>query len=299
MNTSAHREIIPRDPASSFRWRVHGYPDSLARWNFHQELEIHLIRRGNGRYIIGDVVGAFAPGHLVLVGSDLPHDWISDLEPGELIEDRDVVLQLDPGWLEGTQRAIPELRNLDPLLVRARRGIEFHGETARRGAETMEAIGLATGVAAIVEVLRLLEILSSAPATDWHLLSTRAVDQAPGPETHDVMAHALDYIFANIDTEVRLSVAARLAGMSESAFSRTFKAASGQTFSEMVKRLRLTQACRILEQTDATVTAVAQAVGFSNLSNFNRRFREEYQMTPSQYRRAQAAQSRETIAALR
>ena len=29
------------------------------------------------------------------VGPNLPHNWVSDLEPGEIVRNRDVVLQFD------------------------------------------------------------------------------------------------------------------------------------------------------------------------------------------------------------
>lgn len=240
----------------------------------------------SGRYIIGDAVGPFGPGQLFLVGSNLPHDWISDLQPGERIDDRDVVLQFDPGWFDRLTEVIPELGDITPLLARAGRGIEFRGETAQLATAVLEGIGAESGIAAMTEFLRLLTLLSRAPSSDHRTLSSRPVDIELGSDSSDVVASALDYIFANLDSDPRLSVAAGIAGMSESAFSRYFKTASGQTFSGMVKRLRLTQACRLLEHTDTTVAQIAHSVGYSNLSNFNRRFRDEYGKTPSAYRRS-------------
>ncbi|QYM63853.1 MULTISPECIES: AraC family transcriptional regulator [unclassified Microbacterium] len=279
------REVIPRDPGASFRWHEHDYPNPLARWNRHPEYEIHLIRHGAGRYIIGDAVGPFGAGQLFFVGSNLPHDWISDLRPGDVLPGRDVVLQFDPAWFERLREVVPELGDMSALLARSRRGIEFRGETAREGARLLESIGSQSGAAAIADFLSLLAALSRAPSGDFRTLSSRPVDHGMSDDPSDVVASALDYIFANLDSEPRLSVAARIANMSESAFSRYFKNASGQTFSGMVKRLRLTQACRLLVHTDATVAQIAQSVGYSNLSNFNRRFRDEYDMTPSDYRR--------------
>lgn len=281
----AFREVIPRDPNQSFRWRTHSYPDALARWNHHPEYEIHLIRKGTGRFIIGDVIGPFGPGDLFLVGSDLPHDWISDLAPGEVIVDRDVVLQFDPDWFRRATSVLPELSEIEPMLARAARGIAFHGATATEGARMLEEIGTLGGVEAVAGFVRLLARLVSAPAEDSSVVSSRAVDGVGGADSSDVVAAALDYVFANIDAEPRLSVAAEIAGMSESTFSRYFKAASGMTFSDMVKRLRLTQACRMLEHTDAPIAEIAYAVGYQNLSNFNRRFRDEYDVTPSEFRR--------------
>ena len=91
----ANREIIPPDPNHSVRWVEHSYPSPVARWNYHPEYEIHLIRKGTGKFIVGDHIGTFEAGHVSLVGSGLPHDWVSDLEPGEVLENRDAVIQFD------------------------------------------------------------------------------------------------------------------------------------------------------------------------------------------------------------
>jgi len=284
----AHREVIPRDPGASFRWHEHDYPHPLARWNRHPEYEIHLIRHGTGRYIIGDAVGPFGPGQLVLVGSHLPHDWISDLRAGDRIEGRDVVLQFDPAWFARLKDVVPELDDFSALLARSARGIEFLGQTAIDGAEMIQSIGARSGAAAIADFLALLTTLSRAPSEDLRTLSSAGIDPGVGAAASDVVASAVDYIFANLGSGPRLSVAAGIAKMSESAFSRYFKNASGQTFSGMVTRLRLTQACRLLASTETAVAQIAQTVGYSNLSNFNRRFRDEYGLTPSEYRRSRS-----------
>lgn len=92
---NANREAVPSDPYHSVRWHEHDYPSSARRWNYHPEYEIHLIRKGIGKFIVGDHVVTFEAGHLVLVGCGLPHAWVSDLVPGEIVKKRDVVIQFD------------------------------------------------------------------------------------------------------------------------------------------------------------------------------------------------------------
>ena len=104
---SATREVISPDPQQSARWRQHDYPSPIARWNYHPEFEIHLIRKGTGRFIVGDHVGTFGAGHVSLIGSGLPHDWVSDLEPGEVLVNRDAVVQFDRTWVDDCSGLIP------------------------------------------------------------------------------------------------------------------------------------------------------------------------------------------------
>ncbi len=60
--------------------------------------------------------------------------------------------------------------------------------------------------------------------------------------------------------------------------------ASNLTFTELVRRLRLSQAGRMLQPGDATVSSISHAVGYANLSSFNLPFRREYGVTPSEFR---------------
>ncbi|HOQ53789.1 MAG TPA: hypothetical protein PLF56_09270 [Micropruina sp.] len=85
-------EIVVPDLESSVRWHQHDFPHPLARWHTHPEVEVHLIRRSTGLAFVGDYIGPFGPGHFVLVGSQLPHNWLSDLEPDEMVAGRDVVI---------------------------------------------------------------------------------------------------------------------------------------------------------------------------------------------------------------
>lgn len=75
--------------------------------------------------------------------------------------------------------------------------------------------------------------------------------------------------------------AADRVGMSESAFSRYFSRAPGQTFGDTVRKLRLRQASQLLERTDRPVASIAHEVGYPNRSNLNRHFRAQYGCTPA------------------
>lgn len=63
-----------------------------------------------------------------------------------------------------------------------------------------------------------------------------------------------------------MSEAAALVGMSEATFSKYFKRATGQNFSDLVRKLRLAHARRLLEHSDKAISAICYEVGFSNLS---------------------------------
>jgi AraC-like DNA-binding protein len=280
----AAREVVPVDPQLSARWHMHGVPSPYSRWNFHPEYEVHLIRYGTGRYIVGDLIDSFSAGQLVLVGSNVPHHWISDLEPGERIDNRDVVFQFHPAWLKQCQVLLPELSELEPMLTRSARGIEFSGRTAVEGARELLLIGESQGAERVRRIFGLLGLLAAAPADEYRTLAKPWLPLLEDQYAADVVDRVFTYILSNLVDEVRLSVAAEMVNMSESSFSRYFKRASGQTFSETVRKLRLAHACKLLRQTNLPVSSIFRRVGYANLSNFNRRFRSQYGVTPTTFR---------------
>jgi len=281
----ALREVVPFDPDHSFRWHEHDYPSPIARWNYHPEFEIHLIRSGVGRFIVGDHIGTFQAGHVALIGAGLPHDWVSDVGPDEVIHARDAVLQFDGRWVERCIAVMPELADLKPLLELSSRGIHFSGATATQAAPLIESIGATDGVERMAGFFSLLSLLVKAPESDRELLAGEWFSPVLDRRSAAVVDITLEYVFANHANEIRMSEVARLVGMSEPAFSKHFKKWTGQSFSDMVRKLRIARARHLLEQTDDPVSHVCYEVGFVNLSNFNRRFMAEVGTTPTQYRR--------------
>ena len=74
-------ELVDIKAQESFKVWTHGYPYETVRWHFHPEYELHLVTATTGRSFVGDYIGPFAPGDLVLTGPDVPHNWMSDDGP--------------------------------------------------------------------------------------------------------------------------------------------------------------------------------------------------------------------------
>ena len=263
----------------------HGFPTPLARWHFHDEYELHLIVSTAGKAFIGDWIGPFQPGHLVLTGPRLPHNWISyDLPEGGVAE-RDLVIQFPHQPVAHAADRIPELTDVMQLLARASQGIEFFGlGPAARG--HWERVKHTRGVQRLAAFLDYLALL--AHCTDYRLLSSVRMQGEQGAEG-DAEADQVNRIVNRITEDMAqplaaAEMAAKL-GLSESAFSRFFRRATGNTFTDFVNRIRVQRACQLLMETERLVTHICYEVGFNNVANFNRRFLEFKGMTPSEFRR--------------
>jgi transcriptional regulator GlxA family with amidase domain len=105
----------------------------------------------------------------------------------------------------------------------------------------------------------------------------------------------MNYLNANFDKNVSLGEAARLASMTEVAFSRFFKARIGKTFVDTLIEIRLGHASRMLIDTTHTVNEIAYKCGFNNISNFNRIFKKKKDCTPKEFRMAYTASGTRTF----
>jgi AraC-like DNA-binding protein len=276
-------ERIVMDPTESFHWNAHDFPCDIARWNYHPECEVHLIRRSEGTAFVGDHIGPFQPGNLVLVGPNLPHHWESDRRPGEVVHLREVALHFDPGLVHRAAQTFPELAEVEPLMKDAARGLQFHGETARRGADLLERIGVETGVQRLLRFVDLLHLL--ARSGDREALASVGYLPNLDREAPPLVRKVMQYILANVGGQVRMAEAARLTGMSEPTFCRFFKRNTGNNFVGYVRKLRIGSACKLLVESSLPVTDICYEVGYQNVSNFNRHFRTEKGVTPSGYRK--------------
>lgn len=95
----------------------------------------------------------------------------------------------------------------------------------------------------------------------------------------------LGFINENYHRELTLESVAAEFHMVPKYFSRYFKNAFHQTFTEYVNRLRMEKAADQLRHTDLSVTEIAIRTGFNSSSYFNKQFRAAYGKTPSRYRR--------------
>ena len=102
-------EVVQIGRAESFKAWEHGYPFRTVRWHFHPEFELHHVVSTSGRYFVGDFIGTFEPGNLVLTGPNLPHNWVSDTRPARRSPLRSRVVQFTEGFITDAMALMPEL----------------------------------------------------------------------------------------------------------------------------------------------------------------------------------------------
>ncbi|WP_369810771.1 helix-turn-helix domain-containing protein [Tenacibaculum finnmarkense] len=98
------------------------------------------------------------------------------------------------------------------------------------------------------------------------------------------MRDIMDYTLSNFNKKIELDDIAAVANMTSNAFCRYFKQRTNKTFFTFLNELRIETACKLLQNRDYSIIEVSEKVGFKNISNFNRKFKELKHKTPSNYR---------------
>jgi AraC-like DNA-binding protein/mannose-6-phosphate isomerase-like protein (cupin superfamily) len=280
-------ELVHIRKGESFAAWMHGYPFRTVRWHYHPEYEIHLVVATTGKFYIGDFIGHFEPGQLIMTGPNLPQNWISDVQPDEIVPLRSLVIQFPESFIEGASAHMAEMDAVQPLLERSRRGLLFDTETSRKVRPLIERVIETRGLARLALFWEILDHLVEGTHEVLASLSFQ-LDLKQNIDTgiNKAIAHLKENLTAQVD-EGDLAV---MVGMSKSSFSRAFKRHTGMTLVRYRNQLRVDLACQLLlRDPGSRVGEICFEVGFLNLSNFNRHFQNLKGMSPSQFKATFAA----------
>ena len=287
-------EVVQVRDDQSFKVWSHGYPFRTVRWHFHPEYELHLITATEGNRYVGDHIGAFCTGDLVLVGPNLPHNWITDLPAGETVAERCLILQFTESFIGNCITVFPELRFLRPMLDASHRGLLFRPAVTDQVGPMLRELLDATDGRRIALFIAIMDRLGHARAPTT-LASVGFRPDAPA-YLSGTMNLVLQHIGQNFTHALCETDMARLGRQSISTFSRSFRRHTGMTFVHYVNALRIELACQHLVQTELAITEICFEVGFGNVSNFNRQFLALKGMPPTRFRSLQRA-GRQAVAA--
>jgi AraC-like DNA-binding protein len=284
MKGSLLREITPLTQNDCFAILSRTKSSLDSPLHYHEEFELNFIQNAKGaKRMIGDHMGQIDDWELVLIGPNLRHGWFTDKCKSKEI--KEVTIQFhrdlfDDKFLQRNQMSY--IRN---MLEQSLRGILFSKECIRSIAPRLEQLPQKHGFESVLELLSILHTLSM--SLDVRTLSGIAFRSNEKLSYNSRrISQVMAYLNNNFEKEISLAEVAKLATMSEVAFSRFFKARTGKTFVDTLNEIRLGNATRMLIDTTQSVGEVAYRCGFNNLSNFNRIFKKKKDCTPKEFRSA-------------
>ncbi|GAA3402873.1 AraC family transcriptional regulator [Paenibacillus hodogayensis] len=119
-------------------------------------------------------------------------------------------------------------------------------------------------------------------------LSRRYEQRSVPPPFHANPSRAIQSVCQFLEhhyaQDIGLEQVCRMSGMSLSSFTAKFKQTMGKTFTEYRNEVRIHASLKPLRETDDKIIAIAESVGISDLSYYNKLFKLHTGLTPREYR---------------
>lgn len=104
--------------------------------------------------------------------------------------------------------------------------------------------------------------------------------------THKIISEITGYINNNYSSDITLGSISEKFHISSCYFSRTFKKATGLSFTEYLNNVRIKEAQKFLHKTDMSILDIAETVGFKSNTHFGRVFKRIVGMSPLAFRKS-------------
>ena len=97
---------------------------------------------------------------------------------------------------------------------------------------------------------------------------------------------AIKYVEANLDDDIDINAVSKIAGCSSFNFTRLFSVLAGISFSDYIRKRRLTKAGFELQNTNIKILDLSLKYGYESPTSFNRAFSVHHGVAPSKARKS-------------
>lgn len=253
--------------------------ERLIATHWHEHLEWIYVYSGAARVQIDDVFEVVTPGDLVFVNAQQIHSAVSLSDDAVLY-----ALVINQSILHNAGLDSTDRRYFQPIIDGK---ILIPAVSRREDALTKELCQI------FLDIVREFndqsqgyELCVKAGLFKMFALAVRCskrADCTARTET-DTFGGLFQHLRENFPSRLSLSEAADMVHLSQSQFCRRFKAITGKTLVEYLNLLRIEEAERLLENTDLSLTDIADQVGLTTNAYLTRIFIRYRHITPSQYR---------------
>jgi len=244
----------------------------------HEDIQLSFIVEGEGTLIVGDSINQYKKEDIVVIGSNLPHVFKSNLNYGK--KSHMLTLFFAKDSFGNIFFELEELKELKAFFKRAAHGFKV---TSSKKALITLFIQL-ENASKLSRFLILLELLKKASVCNYMSLSSFIYDKKYKEPEGKRMQDVFDYTMTHFEHDITLETISEVASMTKNAFCKYFKKRTNKTYFKFLNELRIEHACKLLtEEKDMLIADVAFRSGFKNISNFNRQFKMLKTTKPSSF----------------
>lgn len=257
-----------------------------APFHSHPELELVYVKESYGKRIIGNSVEQFYAGDMVFLGSNIPHVWLNDevyYQGNDALKAKAIVIYFDKDIFGPAFYELKETQNILSFFDQAVRGIVIGGQTNQIIAKRLEKLVQKKGFEMIAGLFKILAILSE--SQDITFINNEFYIPIIEKSKKERLSTVFEYLEKNYNEEISLIKIAEIANLTPTSFCRMFKFKTKKSFVEYLNEIRISNACKLLIETDLGIAEIAYKCGFKTASNFNQLFKKLTGITPKEYRK--------------
>ncbi len=276
---------LPLPADSSFVLVDFDVPYFETPWHFHPEYEIVLVTKSTGRRFVGEHIKEYKEGDLCLIGPYVPHLYRSHDEyykANSTLKATSIVIHFNDEFLGKDFFNLPEMTHIKALFEKSTKVLDIVGETNQFITKKLYDMFSETPTK---RLLSLLAILDKIARSNEYVFLTSGNSFGTNIKDAERINKVFQFVMNNFKDDIKLVEVADLVSMSESSFSRYFKSRTNKNFSEFITQIRIAHACKLLVEDKIGIADICYESGFNNLSNFNRKFKELMDISPSAYQK--------------
>jgi AraC-like DNA-binding protein len=275
---------IPKPEKEFSRFQVDDMPAFYNKLHQHQEAQLSIILRGTGNLIAADYLGRFQAGDIYLLGSNIPHVFLSDKDEAENSMPENALMKtlfFDFKALESSFR-VKELEEIIHLSKQMRGVYKIRFSEEFPFENILEELANSSGIGKLSTSFKILQGIYE--QSEMLKLHQNYFPEDFSERDGKRMEQVLNFTLTNSNRSLSLDEVASVANLGKEAFCRFFKERTRKTYTQFLNEIRVSRACHHLRHSDLPVAHVAFLVGFSNLSYFNRTFKKVNGLAPLHYR---------------
>lgn len=246
----------------------------------HQEIQISLIVKGSGSFIVADTINEYKENDILVIGEYVPHVFKSDSNKSDESIMCSLFFKKDSFGKQFFE--VTDMAETKQFFKGSEYGLKVLSKK-RKIAKQFNKLPHQNKIERVATLLKIISLISNAktaPLSSF-VYKKRYTDDE-GKRMNDVFEYAMEKFYEPITLEE----IADKAHMNKNSFCRYFKKRTNKTFFQFLIEIRIENACKLINSNpDLSISLIAEQCGFGTIANFNRKFKEIKGVTPTNYRR--------------
>lgn len=254
-------------------------------FHFHKLCELTWVENGHGKLIIGDFVGNFAEGELILASPELPHIWQCDpvyYKKKKKLYTKAIGLYFPLEFINRVTDDTASVSLYNDLMHRAERGLRFHGQTRLKIIEKVKEVAQCGGLVQLGTFLQIIDMLSK--SKESIALASIGYKSSTNENDMERFNDVYQFLLRNFSRDIMLEEVARICNMTPNAFCRYFKQKTQKTFTRFLNEIRIGHARKLLQNENYSIKDICYECGYNNPVNFFSFFKQITGQTPKAFR---------------